>query len=106
MDFEPGWERRCVRENGRRIRELRRERGISQKQLADEARVNVSQVARVEAGMDARLSTWLKLYDGLGYRVRLEPEEICEEAGDLLAEESWRRKERRENGLLRGKRWR
>jgi transcriptional regulator with XRE-family HTH domain len=82
---------------------LRRERGISRRHAAAEAGVCVSQVARVERGMDARLSTWLKLYHGLGYAVELEPQELCEEAGDLLTREKWRRLERRDAGLDR--RW-
>src|ERR1041384_3201657 len=106
MDTEPGWPLRWVRANGAELRELRLERRISQQQLADEAGVNVSQVCRVEAGRDAQLTTWLKLYHGLGSRVRFEVQEMSEEAGDLLAEEAWRRQERREAGLLMGKRWR
>ena len=68
--------------------------------------MNVSQVSRTEAGRDVQLSTLLRLYDGLGYRIHLELQEVSEEAGQLLAEESWRREERRDNGLLMGKRWR
>ena len=106
MNFEPGWTLRWVRENAARLRALRIERRISRKQLADEAGVNVSQVSRVEAGQDAQISTLLKIYNGLGYRVDLELQEICDEAGDLLSKEAWRRDERRDTGLLMGKRWR
>jgi transcriptional regulator with XRE-family HTH domain len=106
MDSEPGWERRWVAENGARLRELRLERRISQNQLADEAGVNVSQVSRVEAGRDAQISTLLKIYAGLGYKIDLELSETCEEVGDLLVEESLRRQERRLAGMLSGKRWR
>jgi hypothetical protein len=53
-----------------------------------------------------RLSTLLKICAGLGYRIELEFQETCEEAGELLIEESWRRQERRDEGLLKGKRWR
>ena len=106
MDFDEGWTGRFCRAHGARLRELRAERGISRKQLADTAGLNVSQVSRAEAGRDARLSTFLKLYRGLGYDLNLEPREFCEEAGDLLAEEAQRRQDRREDGLLSGKRWR
>lgn len=93
---------------GRQLRELRLERRISQRQLADEAGVHPSLVARVECGRDARLSTWAKLFEGLGYRLNLEPHELCEEAADLLSEERERREERRLEGLCTGKRrfWR
>jgi transcriptional regulator with XRE-family HTH domain len=106
MDIGPGWTRGWVRENGARIQDLRLERRISLKLLADTAGVNVSQVYRIEKGRDVRLSTMLKIFDGLGYRVELVLQETCEEAGALLSEESWRRQDRREAGLLTGKRWR
>ena len=105
-DLEPGWELRWVRENAARIHGLRLERRISRRQLADEAGVNVSQVSRAEAGQDIRLSTLLKIYDGLSYRIEFELQELCEEAGKLLSDESWRRAYRRDAGLLTGKRWR
>ena len=89
---------------GRQLRELRLERRISQRQLADEAGVDSSLVTRVERGQDARLSTWAKLFEGLGYRLNLETQELCEEAADLLAEESARRAQRRLDGLCTGKR--
>ena len=68
--------------------------------------MNVSQVCRAETGRDVRISTLLKIYSGLGYRFELELQEICEEIGELLSAESRRREERREDGLLNGKRWR
>jgi transcriptional regulator with XRE-family HTH domain len=106
MDLAEGWELRRVAEHGARLKELRRERRISRNQLADEAGVNVSQVWRVESGRDSQLSTFLKLYAGLGYGVKFELFEFCDEAGDLLDEESQRRKDRRLAGMLSGKRWR
>jgi len=104
MNSEPGWIPRWIRENGARLRDLRIERRISLKQLADEASVNVSQISRVEAGQDARMSTLLKIYRGLGYYVDMDLQESCEEVGDLLSKEAWRREEYRDMGL--GQRWR
>jgi len=92
------------RRAGRQLRELRLGRKISQRQLADEAGVDSSLVTRVERGQDARLSTWTKLFEGLGYRLILETEEMCEEAVDLLDEEAARRAQRRLDGLCTGKR--
>ena len=48
------------------LKRLRQDRGISQLQLANEARVNPSVVNRAERGADAKLSTWEKLFGGLG----------------------------------------
>lgn len=86
------------------LRELREGRGVTRNQLADEAGVNNSVVYRAERGWDGRLSTWAKLFDGLGYRLRLEADELWEEAGDLLSEEAYARQERRREGLCAGKR--
>ena len=86
------------------LKKLRLERRISQLQLADEAGVNVSVVHRTELGSDARLSTWKKLFDGLGYRLLIDAYELAEECGDVLSEESERRQDRRLEGLCTGKR--
>ncbi|MDE2142019.1 MAG: helix-turn-helix transcriptional regulator [Elusimicrobia bacterium] len=83
---------------------LREERGISQRQLADEAGVDSSLVNRVENGRDARLSTWVKLFEGLGYRLLFDTTELCDESADLHAEEAERRRERQREGLCTGKR--
>src|SRR5437667_8141587 len=83
-----------------RLKQLRKERGISQLQLADEAGVNSSVVSRAERGKEARLSTWEKLFAGLGYCLIADVTESSEEAADLLGEEADRRRERRLMGLL------
>lgn len=64
--------------------------------------------ARVEHGRDARFSTWAKLFAALGYRLRLDVTELCEESADLLSEETERRQERRLDGLCTARRrfWR
>jgi predicted transcriptional regulator len=77
------------------LRKLRKERRVSQLQLADSARVRHSVVQRAERGVDARLSTWRKLFEGLGYYLRIDVQETCEEVGDLLTEEQDRRRIRR-----------
>lgn len=87
------------------FKQLREERRISKRHLADEAGVNVSVVCRAERGEDARLSTWEKLFEGLGYRLDWEVSESSEEAPDLIAEEADARLERQRQGLCTGK-WR
>ncbi len=77
------------------LKQMREERGISQFQLADEADVNPSVVNRAERGCDCRLSTWDKLFEGLGYELQLDVMELSEEVADLLLEEAERRRERR-----------
>jgi transcriptional regulator with XRE-family HTH domain len=81
------------------LQNLREERGVSRLQLADEAGVDHSVVGRAERGRDARLSTWEKLFHGLGYRLEIEAMELAEEIGDLLSEEADRRQKRRRGAI-------
>ncbi len=85
---------------------MRQERRITRHHLAAEAGVSPSQILRAENGQDIRFSTLLKIFSGLGYRLEFDLQETSEEIGGLLSEESWRRELRREEGMLKGKRWR
>jgi transcriptional regulator with XRE-family HTH domain len=87
-----------------RLVSLRKKRGISLLQLADEAKVSVSVAHGAEAGRDARVSTWVKLFDGLGYRLEFEALELDEEIADVIRREADRRWARRNEGLCAGKR--
>ncbi len=84
--------------------QLREDRGISQRQLADTAGVNRSVVSRIEAGQDAQLTTLVKLFHALGYEILVDYCERAEEIQDLLIDEKDRRDERRIEGLCAGKR--
>ena len=86
------------------LKQLRQDRRISQLQLADQAGVDASVVNRAERGKNAKLATWEKLFDGLGYRLLIEATELAEETGELLIEEADRRRENRRQGLCAGKR--
>lgn len=77
------------------LTQLREERGISQMQLAHHAGVNPSVVNRTERGGDARLSTWVKLFESMGHRLLFDTTEESEEAADLLSEEAEARRQRR-----------
>jgi transcriptional regulator with XRE-family HTH domain len=88
---------------------LRDHRGISQRQLADEAGLRQSVVSRLEGGADARWSTWRRLFEGLGYYAVLLPVAFAEESQDLCDEERDRRVQRQLAGLTEGRwgrRWR
>ncbi|MBI3564308.1 MAG: chloride channel protein [Elusimicrobia bacterium] len=88
------------------LKETRAERRISQRQLADVCRVPASLVCRVERGADARLSTWLNLFEGLGSELRFELQETAEDMAGWLADEAEKRRRRRDEGLCTGKdRW-
>lgn len=73
---------------------------ISQRVLADFAGVNQSVVSRVERGDDALLSTWQKLFDGLGERVEFVSTRSCDEIEDILKDENDERRDRRLLGLM------
>jgi transcriptional regulator with XRE-family HTH domain len=88
----------------RQLRALRQDLGLSQRHLADSAGLNPSLVNRVEKGRDARLSTWIKLFEGLGYGVSFATFELDDEGTEFLKEDSENRKERRRQGLCTGKR--
>ena len=82
------------------LREMRTERRVSMRVLADSAGVDASVVSRVERGQDAFLSTWEALFEGLGYRLELETTESSEEGPVLPVEESDARRERRREGFI------
>ena len=87
---------------GARLKALRESLDISQRQLAEHARVHSSVVSRLEAGADARLSTWAKLFYALGAEFNVVGE-ADEEAAAWMRDEGEARRERRKEGLER--RW-
>ena len=55
---------------GRKVQALRKERNLSQEQLADKIGTKKSFISRVERGhADIQLSTLVKLFQGLGRKV-------------------------------------
>jgi len=89
---------------GAKLRELRWDRGIAQRQLADSVGVDSSLVSRVERGRDAQLSTWLRLAYGLGYEFDFRFKNVVGARADIMAEEAYDRAERQREGLCTGKR--
>ena len=77
------------------LKRLRHERRVSKLLLADMAAAHASVVHRAERGMDSRLSTWDKLFEGLGYRLLFDVTESSEDAEGLLQDETYRRQENR-----------
>lgn len=52
-------------ELGRRLEALRKQRGLTQQALADEAGVGVATLRRIEDGSDSRLGSWLRILKAL-----------------------------------------
>jgi transcriptional regulator with XRE-family HTH domain len=58
---------RCTRDVGRRIAELRRERGWTQEQLAERLGIQANNLQRIELGMqNLTLHTLVRVANGLG----------------------------------------
>jgi transcriptional regulator with XRE-family HTH domain len=86
---------------GEQLGALRRSRRVSQRHLAEVSGVDQADISRMEAGADARLSTWLKLFSALGFDAVLMPLVNCEDTQDLLERETIEREERK----LAGRTW-
>jgi hypothetical protein len=86
------------------FRQKRLERGASCRVVAEFAGIHWSAACRAERGEDTRLSTWEKLFGGLGYRLSFDLHEFDEEYPDILTAESDDRRRRRLEGLCAGKR--
>jgi len=82
-------------ELGRRLQQLRKQQGLSQEALAQQAGIGVATLRRIEDGSDGRLGSWIRLLRALGMTGTL----------DALLPESFRspRKEAKEQaGRRRG----
>ena len=89
---------------GRQLRLLREARGVSQRQLAEQARLCQSEISRMESGGDACLSAWRRLYEALGWDAVLVPTGECEETEGWLQDCRAERMERQSVGLRTGRR--
>lgn len=52
-------------ELGRRLAQVRKQRGLAQEALAELAGVGIATLRRIEDGRDARLGSWLRLLQAL-----------------------------------------
>jgi predicted transcriptional regulator len=86
---------------GERLRHWRWKRRASRRVLGDYAGVNHSVIGRAERGGDARLSTWLKLFDALGCEltIGIAEQEGAADAEDDLVQETDRRQQKCAEGL-------
>jgi DNA-binding Xre family transcriptional regulator len=69
------------------IRDMRREKKLSQEHLAHEAGVHVNTVSRMEAGKDVKLSVFERVADALGCEVELLPKETTNEQNEITHDE-------------------
>lgn len=54
-----------LQELGRRLKKLRKQRGLNQDELATAAGIGVATLRRIEDGQDSQLGSWVKLMKAL-----------------------------------------
>jgi len=90
-------------EPGYQLFYLRSALRISQRHLAEAAGLHHPVVARLEGGADARLSTWRRVFEALGYFAVLAPVEFGDEWQEVLADQREERRQRQLDGLEGGR---
>ena len=58
-------EREILREFGNRLARIRKQQGLSQVELAEEAGIGVATLRRIEGGQDGLFESWLKILKAL-----------------------------------------
>lgn len=71
-----GMTRQAIKNLGRRVKDARERRGLSQRQLAERSGGHQTQLSRVESGHDVRLSTLIDTARLVGLEVMLVPREL------------------------------
>ncbi|HEV7369365.1 helix-turn-helix transcriptional regulator [Arenibaculum sp.] len=71
-----GLTRQAIKNLGRRVKDARERRGLSQRQLAERSGGHQTQLSRVESGHDVRLSTLIDTARLVGLEVMLVPREL------------------------------
>ncbi|MCV6606409.1 MAG: helix-turn-helix domain-containing protein [Porticoccaceae bacterium] len=84
----------ALQELGARLARIRKQRGHSQQQLADQAGIGVATLRRIENGQDSQLGSWIKLLKALqmaGAIDTLLPESFQSPMADVKAQQKKRR---------------
>jgi transcriptional regulator with XRE-family HTH domain len=79
----------ALQELGRRLAEVRKQRGLTQEELAQRAGLGVATLRRIEDGRDARLGSWVRLLQALDLSSaldRLLPEDLRSPLAEARAE--------------------
>lgn len=82
-------ERSVLAELGQRLARVRKQHGLSQVRLAEQAGIGVATLRRIEGGQDSQLETWIKLLKSLGMASALDtllPETFESPMQEALAE--------------------
>lgn len=94
-----------LEELGRRLEQVRKQRGLSQESLAREAGVGVATLRRIEDGKDGRMGSWIRLLralDMVGALETLLPESFRSPMQDVREASGRRRRPKRGGGFVWG----
>lgn len=78
-----------LQELGKRLTRIRKQRGLSQDSLAEEAGLGVATLRRIEAGEGSQLESWLKLMKALHMTSSIEallPENFSSPMAEALSD--------------------
>ncbi len=98
-------ETEILKELGVRLARLRKQHGVSQTRLAEEAGIGVATLRRIEAGQDSQIESWLKVLKSLGMTSAVDallPEHFNSPMAEALAASGKRRKPKGRGGLVWG----
>ena len=79
-----------LRELGKRLSQVRKQRGFSQESLALEAGIGVATIRRIEDGSDGQISSWLKLLKALNMEMSIDallPENFNSPMAEVLKQQ-------------------
>ncbi len=83
-------------ELGARLARIRKQRGLSQEALAEEAGIGVATLRRIEDGRDSRLGSWLRLLKALGMATAID-DLLPEPLRSPMAEANKKRRKKNED---------
>jgi len=91
----------ALQELGRRLARLRKQQGLTQAALAQEAGLGVATIIRIEGGQDAQFSSWIKIFKVLNLSSVLEtllPESVLSPMSEVLGQkQQQKRRQKRQN---------
>lgn len=82
-------------ELGQRLARVRKQQGLSQAKLAEEAGIGVATLGRIEAGQSGQMDSWLKIMKALRMTASVEaflPENFDSPRAQVLSGKKYRRK--------------
>jgi len=92
-------------ELGQRLAQIRKQRGLAQEALAEQAGVGIATLRRIEDGRDARLGSWLRILQALDLAAAIDqllPENFRSPMAEAKATTRTRRRKSSGTGFVWG----